>query len=230
MGNSDTPEEVDVDAWRKQERTRLIEARKALPEADYDQRNEKIADFLLKGFARFAGTPVGFCWPFGNEPEPRFVVRQWREAGSRTALPVVVKARQPLVFREWWPGAPVEKGVYDIPYPVDTEELAPAAALVPANGIDDEGYRLGYGGAFFDRTLAALETKPICVALGYDLSRIPTIYPQPHDIPFDFAVTESGILARIDGALRPVSAEQADAHVRALQEERRITGEPSSSA
>ena len=215
-------EEFDLPQWRQSERQRLIEARKAIPEDERRTHDRALTDWLTRGFAALAGTQIGFCWPIASEPDPRFAIRRWREEGSRVALPVVVAPRTPLAFREWWPGAPVEHGVYDIPYPVGTEELTLDAALVPGNGIDDEGCRLGYGGGFFDRTLADAATKPICILLGYELSRIPTIHPQPHDIPFDFAVTEAGIAARIDGRLTPVAPETASEHLRELQRERGI--------
>lgn len=212
--------DFDWRAWRRSERKRLIEARKALAEDDRRERNRAIDASLEQGFPALAGTTIGFCWPIAAEPEPRFAVRRWREQGSRAALPVVVAPRTAMEFREWWPGAPTEKGVYDIPYPVGTEVLQPQAALVPVNGFDAGAYRLGYGGGFFDRTLASLPTKPVCIGLGYEIARLETIYPQPHDIPFDFIVTEAGIHVSDGGELRMIDAAEADTRVRRLQQER----------
>lgn len=212
--------EFDWQAWRRDERRRLIAARKALSDEDRRTRNNAIDEHLASGFGALAGSNIGFCWPIAAEPEPRFAVRRWREQGSRSALPVVVAPRTPLQFREWWPGAPTEKGVYDIPYPVGTEVLAPEAALVPVNGFDQEAYRLGYGGGFFDRTLAALARKPVCLGMGYEIARLETIYPQPHDIPFDFIVTEAGIHVSADGRLERIGPEAAAMRVRELQAER----------
>lgn len=141
---------------------------------------------------------------------------RWREQGSRAALPVVVAPRTPMEFREWWPGAPTEKGVYDIPYPVGTEVLRPQAALVPVNGFDAGAYRLGYGGGFFDRTLASLPIRPVCIGLGYEMARLPTIHPQPHDVSFDFIVTEAGIHVAGVGGLRTIDADEADAALAAV--------------
>lgn len=210
----------DLTRWRQTERERLIEMRKALTRNEYAQNTSGLSNLLRMGFGALAEGSIGFCWPIANEPDPRFAIREWRAAGARTALPVVMGPSRPLVFREWWPGAPLEKGVYNIPYPVNTQELFPDAALVPANGVDNDGYRLGYGGGFFDRTLGAAEVKPISVALCYENSWIATIYPQPHDIPFDFVVTEHRILRRTDGGLREISSFEADAWVRMLQDER----------
>ncbi len=215
-----THETFDWQAWRREERRRLIAAREGLDEGDRRARNRAIDELLSTGFGALAGSTIGFCWPISAEPEPRFAVRRWREQGSRAALPVVLAPRTPLEFREWWPGAPTEKGVYDIPYPVGTERLEPEAALVPVNGFDVGAYRLGYGGGFFDRTLAALTRKPVCLGLGYEIARLKTIHPQPHDIPFDFIVTEGGIHVSADGRLERIDPAAADARVRELQARR----------
>lgn len=215
--------DFDWKAWRQGERQRLIQARQALDEENRRTRNKAIDELLAEGFGALAGMVIGFCWPISAEPDARFAVRRWREQGSRAALPVVMAPRCPLEFREWWPGAPTETGVYDIPYPVGTEVLTPEAGLVPVNGFDAEGYRLGYGGGFFDRTLAALERKPVCIGLGYEIARMETIHPQPHDIPFDFIVTEAGIHVRAGGGLQPIDPADVGAAVRALRVERGLS-------
>ena len=204
----------DWRAWRRVRRRSLIEARRALAEADRRERNTMIDAALRQGFGPLAGHDVGFCWPFAAEPEPRFAVRRWRDAGSRVALPVVVAPRTPLEFRQWWPGAPMGEGVYGIPYPVDTPVLHPAAALVPVNGFDDNGFRLGYGGGYFDRTLAAMDPRPVTIALGYETARIPTIHPRSHDIPLDFFVSEAGIVVREPDGVRRVDPGEAASLVR----------------
>lgn len=218
--NGDGAYEFDWQAWRREVRRDRIDARETLPADDRAARNRRIDDWLRLGFGALGGLRIGFCWPFRGEPDARFAVRRWRADGSDAALPVVVAPRTPLVFRQWWPGAPMEAGVYDIPYPVDTPERIPQAALVPVVGFDPEGYRLGYGGGFFDRTLAAMETKPVTIGLGQELARLKTIHPQPHDIPFDYMVTEAGIAARIDGQLQSLTPEETDTHVRQLIAER----------
>jgi 5,10-methenyltetrahydrofolate synthetase len=222
------PEGFDLTRWRQAERERLIELRKGLTRNEYAQNTRGLSNLLLSGFGALAEGCIGFCWPIANEPDPRFAIREWRASGARTALPVVMGPGQPLVFRRWWPGAPLEKGIYNIPYPVDTEELWPDAALVPANGIDRNGYRLGYGGGFFDRTLGFAEVKPISVALCYENAWIATIYPQPHDIPFDFVVTERRILRRTEAGLRAVCPEEANSWVRRLQDERLLVSSSTS--
>lgn len=210
----------DWQAWRREVRRDRIDTREALNPEDRQHRNREIDALLEAGFPAFAQGVVAFCWPYRSEPEPRFAVRRWREAGAIPALPVVVAPRAPMIFRQWWPGVKTAPGVYDIPYPVDSPEVVPAAALVPLVGFDPEGHRLGYGGGYFDRTLAVLEPRPVTVGLGFEVARLKTIHPQPHDIPLDFIVTEAGIEARIDGHLQRLDPTEADARVRELQSER----------
>lgn len=211
----------DLAAWRKARRAELLAAREALPLDERRRRNASITRLLQEGFGALAGHPIGFCWPYRAEPDPRFFVRALRERGSRTALPVVVEKRKPLVFREWWPGAPTTAGVFDLPIPQGTAVIRPAALLVPPIGIDAQGYRLGYGGGFFDITLASLSPQPLKIAIAFELSRIPTIYPQSYDVPMDFVVTETGVEQVVDGRLVRLEDAKATAGVAArLLEER----------
>src|SRR5207248_4882639 len=118
--------------------------------------------------------------------------------GALTALPAIVAPRSPLVFREWHPGVALANGPLDIPFPVSSPEVLPDAVLLPMNGWDAQGYRLGYGGGYFDRTLARLAQKPVTIGVSYELARLETIYPQSWDIPVDYVVTERGVYRRDD--------------------------------
>ena len=191
--------------WRKDQRNRLVEARLALsPEALHEFRL-RIDTHLERAFPGFADGTLAICWPFKNEYDPRFLAQRLRERGARTALPVVVAPRQPLIFRPWAPGDELAKGVYDIPYPASGEPVMPDYALVPMNGFDAGGFRLGYGGGFFDRTLAHLRSadpkRPVAIGVTHELARIETIHPQVHDIPMDFVATELGVYERVNGTL-----------------------------
>ena len=191
--------------WRKGERERLVAARLALDAGTLKEFRTVIDTHLERAFPGLAHGTLAFCWPFKNEYDPRFLTHRLRDQGAKTALPVVVAARRPLIFRLWKPGDELARGVYDIPYPANGDAIVPDAALVPMNGFDAGGYRLGYGGGFFDRTLASVRAanSKAMVAIGvtYELARMPTIQPQSYDIPMDFVVTERGVYQRIDGKL-----------------------------
>jgi len=149
---------------------------------------------------------VGFCWPYKGEFDARFLIHHLRQGGARAALPAVVAMKAPLQFREWWPGVHMTPGVFELPVPDDTRIVVPDALLIPPVGFGEQGDRLGYGGGFFDRTLAIITPQPLKIGVAFELSRIRTIYPQPHDILMDFIVTEAGIHAVEEGTMRRVEA------------------------
>jgi 5-formyltetrahydrofolate cyclo-ligase len=192
-------------AWRKSERARLVAARMAVDAEHLAEMRGAIDAHITRAFPGLAQGIVAFCWPYRNEYDARYLARRWRAQGAYTALPVVVASGQPLIFRLWKPGDALATGVYDIPYPAVGDAVVPDAALVPMNGFDAGGYRLGYGGGFFDRTLAALRaggsSRPLAIGVTYELARIETIHPQPHDIPMDYVVTERGVYRREQGGL-----------------------------
>ena len=85
------------------------------------------------------------------------------------------------------------RGIWNIPIPSERYPVQPTVLLVPLVGFDAAGYRLGHGGGYYDRTLANLPQKPLGIGIGYDLGRLESIHPQPHDMPMDVIVTESGV-------------------------------------
>lgn len=199
----------DLKQWRKAQREALIARRLAIPETERHDANERLTAALVDAFTPPAEAVAGFCWPFKNELDARFAVRHWREGGAYGALPEVAAPRTPLTFRLWKPGVAMRAGVYDIPVPDGTPVVLPDIAIVPMNGFDGRGFRLGYGGAFFDRTLAALERRIVAIGIAFEALRMETIHPQPHDIPMDFVVTESAIYAASGEPLEAIAASEA---------------------
>ncbi|MGX8007636.1 5-formyltetrahydrofolate cyclo-ligase [Mesorhizobium sp. ORM8.1] len=181
---------ADVRRWRKAERERLIGARLAVSADVRAAMSTRIAEGLDARIGDIAGRMVSLYWPFRGEPDLRGWMAAVNARGGRTALPVVIEKGQPLVFRAYKPGDRLDKGVWNIPIPAEGEPVLPDIVISPIVGIDPGNYRLGYGGGFFDRTLAAMPFRPLVIGVGYDLQRIPTIYPQPHDIPMSEVVTE----------------------------------------
>ena len=191
----------ELPRWRKAERTRLIAARSALDAETLEGFRLRMDSHLERSFPGLAAAKLAFCWPIKGEYDARYLARTLRERGALTALPVVVAPKQPLVFREWRPGVELAVGALDIPYPVGSPEVVPEAVLLPMNGWDQGGYRLGYGAGFFDRTLAALPEKPAVIGVAYEMARMETIHPQSWDIPVDWIVTERGVYRRDGGKL-----------------------------
>ena len=166
-------------AWRKARRAELIARRVDFPPDERSAANDRITAALIAAFMPPAESVVGLCWPFKNEFDARFGERRWRESGALAALPEVVAPRAPLQFRLWKPGVAMRPGVYDIPVPDGTPVVSPDIAIVPMNGFDARGYRLGYGGGFFDRTLEACERRIVAIGVAYETLRLDTIHPQP---------------------------------------------------
>ncbi|MDR1995508.1 5-formyltetrahydrofolate cyclo-ligase [Azonexus sp.] len=182
-------------AWKRALRRDMAARRAALAAAEHAAASAHIVGHLLAALA--APQVVAFCWPIKHEPDVRAIVAHWRQAGSRVALPVVVGTAQPLAFREWSDATPLQADRYGIPTPTAGDWLIPDLILLPLNGFDAAGYRLGYGGGYFDRTLATLTPRPLAVGVGFEINRLPSIRPEVHDQRLDWIVTDAG-------AFRPV--------------------------
>jgi 5-formyltetrahydrofolate cyclo-ligase len=185
----DRRQERDVIRWRKAERERLIGARLELS-ADYRAaQTSAIANDLTQLILPAPDAVVSVYWPIKAEPDLRAWMHAMSERGMHIALPVAVALRQPLSFRKWQPNARMVRGLWKIPYPADGAEVAPTVVIAPVVGFDKQCFRLGYGGGFFDRTLAGFDATPLVIGVGYAGALIPTIFPQPHDIPMDWIIT-----------------------------------------
>ena len=192
---SDRPDETEK-IERRALRERLLAAREALSPAACEQHSAAIRAHLQDAFPQLATQRVAFCWPIRNEPDLRPLMQHWLSGNMghfQALLPVVHGPASPLAFRAWTPDSRLQPDRYGIPMPVDGEFTSPEALLIPVNGFDAQGYRLGYGGGFFDRTLAALHPRPLTIGVGFELCRVATIRPQAHDMRLDAVVTEAGV-------------------------------------
>ena len=189
----DPQQRSDVMRWRRAERKRLIDARLAIPASERSGMAAGIAENLNLLFGDVPGKTISFYWPLRGEPDLRKLMAEVAEAGGQCALPVVVERNAPLEFHAWPPGEPLEKGFWNIPVPSEPKPVQPDIVLSPVVGFDPQCFRLGYGGGYFDRTLAAITHEPVVLGVGYSSMAIATIFPQPHDIPLHKIVTDTGI-------------------------------------
>ncbi len=183
----------DIAEWRRGLRRTLLDRRLAASAEERQRWSESIRTALHALLSPPAGRVLGFCWPYQGEADVTPFVRRWVDEGGVAALPVVVRAREPMIFRRWDTTTAMTKGVYDIPIPVDAPEVEPQVLLVPLTGFDRAGYRLGYGGGFFDRTVVEMRPRPTLIGVGFEVSRVESIYPLPHDVPMDQVVTERDV-------------------------------------
>ncbi|MEI7612992.1 MAG: 5-formyltetrahydrofolate cyclo-ligase [Betaproteobacteria bacterium] len=184
--------------WRKALRQLSVERRLALSADQCAEFSEKICQHLRDHFPQLAGMRVGFCWPVNNEPDLRPLMRAWIASGNpefAALLPVVQGHAMPLAFRAWTPECPILADRFGIPTPSTGPFIQPQAVLIPVNAFDAAGYRIGYGGGFFDRTLASIKPTPLSIGVGFDLSRVDSVRPEAHDVRLDAMVTESGVFS-----------------------------------
>jgi 5,10-methenyltetrahydrofolate synthetase len=147
--------------------------------------------------AQFKPQSIGLYWPLRGEFDARAWIAAWlaADASRRAALPVIPERHAPLAFHAWAPHAPMREGHHGIPEPASQEAIVPDLLLVPCVGFDRDGYRLGYGGGYYDRTLAAWPgaALPVTVGIAYEACRIDdgVLAREAHDLPLDAVVTEA---------------------------------------
>lgn len=184
----------EVRRWRVQLRPHLISRRMS---AKDPAARDTVVDRLRAVLPDVRGRTIGCYWPLKGELSLLGLMADLiTAAGATIGLPVVVEKNRPIEFWKWHPDMRMTQGFWKIPQPVEREALVPDILLVPLVGFDARCYRLGYGGGYYDRTLAALDRKPLCIGVGFELGILRTIFPQPHDIPLDAIVTESLVRRR----------------------------------
>ncbi|TDI63435.1 MAG: 5-formyltetrahydrofolate cyclo-ligase [Alphaproteobacteria bacterium] len=152
------------------------------------------ANFLAQ-FSHPPGVDMAGYWPTNEEADIRPLMTALHQRGHRLALPRVMARGAPLRFLRWHPGDRLEAGFGGIPEPAaGAEEIHPEVLLVPLLGFDGTGLRLGYGGGFYDRTLAALRRAGGVEAIGIAFSdqEVDSLPAGDHDERLDWVVTESG--------------------------------------
>ena len=172
-------------------RRALIDQRLNLP--DRLQRAAALQQVMRIWLVDREDTVIGAYWPIKGEFDPLPALHRWKEDGElidqplrrRIGLPVVNKAHKTLTFHAWYPGCPMEEDAYGIPKPKDTEVIVPTLLFVPC---------VGYGGGFYDRTLATLQPRPFTVGLGFTNGFIEDFEPEPFDEPLDAILNDNGVV------------------------------------
>jgi 5-formyltetrahydrofolate cyclo-ligase len=183
----------EIRHWRKLVRDDLIQRRTALPSDIRRMLGESACARLVEAVDLRAFAVLGFCWPIRGEFDVRGIAKQFLACGGQIALPVAVQKSAALEFWKWHPGMPMQTGIWNIPIPKERDVVIPDVVIAPLVGFDKSAFRLGYGGGYFDRTLAAAAPRPYAIGLGYADSVLQTIHPQPHDIPMNLIVTDESV-------------------------------------
>ncbi len=194
--------------WRKHQRASLLARREAIPEEIHHNWSIAISNTLKQGFPILQKMNIGLYWPFRGEYDPRPAANYFKQRGATLALPVIIRKHAPLYFREWWQDAPMRDGAHGIPVPDNTKSIIIDAVIIPMVGFDQQGYRLGYGSGYYDRTLAESNPRPLIIGVAFETLRLDNVYPQPHDIAMHFVVTETRIYQTLNNKLTPISINQ----------------------
>ncbi|HEV7914233.1 MAG TPA: 5-formyltetrahydrofolate cyclo-ligase [Albitalea sp.] len=174
-------------------RARLIATRLGL--SDRHERSVQLQSVLRVWLVSRPETTIGAYWPIKGEFDPLPALYRWSEADEarRIGLPVVDRETGLLRFHVWYPGCPMELDAHDIPKPKGTEVFQPQMLLLPCVGYGPEGARMGYGGGFFDRTIAMLTPRPSTVGLCYSNGFLPLLRARPGDATVDAMLTDDGV-------------------------------------
>jgi 5-formyltetrahydrofolate cyclo-ligase len=169
-------------------------ARRRLAYAANPDAGRELADLLLATVAISSDRCVSGYWPMGEEMDIRPTLNRLFSAGHRIGLPVVVREGQPLAFREWRPGMALVRARFnvDVP-PAEAPEVTPSVLLVPLLAFDRLGFRVGYGGGFYDRTLAAMRERRrevLSVGIAYAAQQVAQVPRGPYDQALDWIATE----------------------------------------
>jgi 5-formyltetrahydrofolate cyclo-ligase len=191
---------MDRSEQKKALRKQLVEQRLSMP--DRAQRSDLLQRVLRIWLVNRPDIVIGAYWPIKGEFDPLPALHRWKEDGElldepqprRIGLPVVDKLHKTLKFHAWFPGCPMEEDAYGIPKPKDTEVIVPTLLFVPCVGYGTGGFRLGYGGGFYDRTLATLVPHPYTVGLGFTNAFLEDLEAEPHDVPLDAILNDNGVV------------------------------------
>lgn len=185
---------ADSQALRAALRREKLAARLALDARTHGQLSARIEAHLAALLTALPPQTLAFCAPVRGEFDARKLASRLLQRGWQAAMPIVAETAAPMRFRRWTPVCAMDVGCHGIPIPAAGAELVPTIILLPLLAFDPQGFRLGYGGGYFDRTLAALAPRPQAIGVGFELARVADIGPQAHDIGLDKVVTEAGIL------------------------------------
>jgi len=194
------PAETALQDAKRRLRVVAKAARAAAAEADAGHETsaaQALCDRFLAAVAVAPGTLASAYWPMGDEIDPRPLMEALHGRGHPLALPAIRAAGQPLDFRAWRPGEPLQPAGFGTREPAESAPLVrPSLLLVPLLAFDAAGYRLGYGGGFYDRSLALLRQAGdiLAVGLAYAAQQVPAVPREATDQPLDLVVTERGVI------------------------------------
>jgi 5-formyltetrahydrofolate cyclo-ligase len=189
---------TDLKITKAEARKAAAKIRKSTHEQLKDDAPLMLASHGLPVPPSVARNVVSAFFPYKSEIDTRPLLGKLAGEGWTTCLPIVIALGEPLIFRRWLPGQPTIPGTWDIPQPTDDAPLViPDVLLVPMMAFDKRGFRLGYGGGFYDRTLQELRTQKAIIAIGvaYAAQEVDSVAHDSHDQALDYVMTEKGLFS-----------------------------------
>lgn len=173
----------------------LLAQRQAIAEEVRNEWNATISSRVATWFDTHPTQTLGVYWPIRDEPDLHSAYKELYLRGIQLALPVVVAKDAPLRFIAWKPGDEMTTDALGVMIPMSGDVRQPDTLLVPCVGFNNECYRLGYGGGFYDRILAA-SSRPHAIGISYAYA-FATFETDAHDIALDAVITEKFVIPSI---------------------------------
>lgn len=195
MTSTEITEADRVEAIKNELRARAKAKRAAIGSQYRAEAAQKAAAHFFEAISLSPGQAVSVYWPIRDELDSKPLLIRLMDDGWPVGLPVVTGRDAPLVFRRWEDGAPLYPAGFGMLQPgAEAAELVPEVMVLPLLGFDRTGTRLGYGGAYYDRTLLALESRPLLVGYAFAAQEFETVPAEAHDAKLDLLITEEGVV------------------------------------
>ena len=179
--------------WRQEQRKRLLRERAEISDKEREAMELAVNATLKRVLDKRAATSLSIYWPIKGELDCRGLADELLRQGWTLSVPVINDKTKCLGFAQWEPAMAMVAGTWNIPVPAWQHWVQPEILIVPLVGFDRKNYRLGYGGGYYDRTLASISGKFETIGVGMELGRLETIEPHEADIPMDIIITETGL-------------------------------------
>ncbi len=174
-------------------RRRLLEERAMLSVPNRQQLQTSVLAYVEQYLQKQKPGVLGIYWPIKGELDCRSIAETLINSGWQLAVPVINDATKQLDFAHWQPDTPMVNSTWNIPVPANPEWSKPEHFLIPLVGFDANNYRLGYGGGYYDRTLATQLNPVTKIGVGFEMGRLASIHPNKFDIAMDIVITETGL-------------------------------------
>lgn len=180
---------------KKTVRAALLEQRNTLKESNrWAGLNAELCRSAADWLSRMTVQTIGLFYPIGSEPDIRSAVLRLSTERKELKLYLPVTVGKEMIFRQWLPQQELTRGKFGIPEPQDSECAAPDLLLIPCIGIDPLGYRLGYGGGFYDRYLQKADPRPLTAGICFSQFASAQFQTESFDAAMDWIITEKGTI------------------------------------